>query len=156
MAGTGDRFIRAFAENTAPSLPPPARFSTRLHSVQQQWLQSDACRTSSITGDSSFRVYPCSNCPRIAPVRQCPFSPAYLHPLPCHPTASAALKKPLSQREGTTLFMTLLAAFKAAAAPATPPRTISAWGARRQPQSFRGGAADRLFFVNTPGAPHPS
>jgi len=104
-------FYRAFAENAVPALPPLAIQYADYTLWQQQWLQSDACRTQldywrqQLTGLSRLELPSDRSRPAVPNFT----SRTCTRPLP---SDCVTALKVLSQREGTTLFMTLLAAFK--------------------------------------------
>jgi len=104
-------FYRAFAENAAAALPPlPIQYADYTL-WQQQWLQSDACRAQLDYWRQQLAGLPALELPTDRPRPAVPNFTS--RTCTCSlPSDCVAALKALSQREGTTLFMTLLAAFK--------------------------------------------
>jgi len=102
---------RAFADNAAAALPPlPIQYADYTL-WQQQWLQSDACRTQLDYWRQQLAGLPTLELPTDHPRPAVPNFTS--RTCTCSlPSDCVAALKALSQRESTTLFMTLLAAFK--------------------------------------------
>ncbi|MEM6714402.1 MAG: amino acid adenylation domain-containing protein [Cyanobacteria bacterium P01_C01_bin.147] len=102
---------RARVESTAPALPPLPIQYTDYALWQQEWLQSAACRTQLDYWQQQLAGLPALELPSDRPR---PAVPNFTSRTDTHalPSDCVAALKTLSQREGTTLFMTLLAAFK--------------------------------------------
>lgn len=104
-------FYRAFAVNSAPSLPPlPIQYADYAL-WQQQWLQSEACLAQLGYWRQQLAGLPRLELPSDRPRPAIPNFASNTCTGLLPPDSVAALKT-LSQREGTTLFMTLLAIFK--------------------------------------------
>jgi len=104
-------FYRAFTENAAAALPPLPIQYVDYTLWQQQWLQSDVCRTQLDYWRQQLAGLPTLELPTDHPRPAVPNFTS--RTCTCSlPSDCVAALKALSQREGTTLFMTLLAAFK--------------------------------------------
>ncbi|MEM8546398.1 MAG: condensation domain-containing protein, partial [Cyanobacteria bacterium P01_H01_bin.119] len=102
---------RARLENTAPALPPLPIQYIDYALWQQQWLQSAACRTQLDYWQQQLAGLPALELPSDRPRPAVPDFTSRTDTRTLPSDCVVALKT-LSQREGTTLFMTLLAAFK--------------------------------------------